>query len=318
MIKKILAFIYNKEKKKWLIVKTKEDAPKTHGKSNWFTVTGNVEQGETNEEAVKREVKEETGLQVEETYDLKCGSIYTWQGEVCEEVNYLAFVKEGKIILNEEHEAYEWFSVGDFSKKIDWTLNKKELEGILEEGVKKKIEHTWTRMDDCIVKNKIRTKFINNGQVNTLDWRKTNTFDELKGKEVNQVYGICFNPEGEMLIIKTKKNWSLPGGTPEQGETFEQTLHREVDEEGDIDIENLTPIGYNKIGQTKNGKKEVFYQLRYIASITKLKKQTIDPATGIIPKRKFIKPEEFLYYCPWGKPGEAMMKEALLRRKSIN
>ncbi len=47
----------------------------------------------------------------------------------------------------------------------------------------------------------------------------------------------------------------------------------------------------------------------------KLKKQTVDPATCIIPERKFIKPEDFLYYCPWGRQGEAMIRKALQVKK---
>src|SRR3989344_5732249 len=312
MIKKILAFIYNEQTKKFLIMKAMGDAPKTHGKSQWFTVTSVIEQGETNEKAVRREIKEETGLQVEEAYDLKWGSIYTWQEEECEEANYLAFIKEGEVVVNEEYDVYEWLSLKEFVIKIEWTLSKKELEGILERAISKEVHLlAYRRLDDCTKENFV-TKFINGDKVSLLTWHENNDFSKLKN--VKQVYGVCLNRKGELLIIKTKEHWSLPGGTPEQGETFEQTLRREVDEEGDIDIDNIIPIGYNKIEQTKDEKKEVFYQLRYVANITKLKKQTIDPATGKIPERKFINPKDFLYYCPWGRQGEAMIKKAVRKR----
>ncbi|HLC72560.1 MAG TPA: NUDIX hydrolase [Candidatus Nanoarchaeia archaeon] len=312
MIKKILAFIYNEQTKKFLIVKTKGNAHEAHGKSQWFTITGNVEQGESNEEAVKREVKEETGLDIEEVYDLRWGSIYTWKGEECEETNYLAFVKEEKVVLNEEHDVYEWLSLKEFVTKIEWSLSKKELAGILERAISKEVHPlAYRRLDDCTKKDGV-TRFINGDQVSLLTWHENNDFSKLKN--VKQSSGVCLNRKGELLIIKTKEHWSLPGGTPEQGETFEQTLRREVDEEGDIDIDNIIPIGYNKIEQTKDEKKEVFYQLRYVANITKLKKQTIDPATGKIPERKFINPKDFLYYCPWGRQGEAMIKKAVRKR----
>lgn len=59
MKEKILAFIYNSETCKFLILnmtKHPDHAPE----GGWFTVTGGVETGESLEEAVKREVKEET------------------------------------------------------------------------------------------------------------------------------------------------------------------------------------------------------------------------------------------------------------------
>jgi len=48
-----------------------------------------------------------------------------------------------------------------------------------------------------------------------------------------------------------------------------------------------------------------------VAKITKVNNQTIDPAYNQILKRKFIKPEEFLNYCPWGKIGEAIINKAI-------
>ncbi|MEK6890756.1 MAG: NUDIX domain-containing protein, partial [Nanoarchaeota archaeon] len=105
--------------------------------------------------------------------------------------------------------------------------------------------------------------------------------------------------------------WSLPGGTPEKGETFEQTLIREVDEEANVNIINIKPIGYNKIDEIKNGKKSVFYQLRFIAKVSKIKKQTPDPATSTQFERKFINPKDFLSYTHWGISGKQMIKRAL-------
>ena len=41
----------------------------------------------------------------------------------------------------------------------------------------------------------------------------------------------------------------------------------------------------------KEGKKTVFNQLRFIAKVSKVKKQTLDPATGVQFGRKFINRE---------------------------
>ncbi|MEK6932965.1 MAG: hypothetical protein AABW56_04200, partial [Nanoarchaeota archaeon] len=65
------------------------------------------------------------------------------------------------------------------------------------------------------------------------------------------------------------------------------------------------------IEKTKNGKKSVFYQLRFIAKVSKIKKQTPDPATNNQFGRKFINPKDFISYIHWGITGEQMIKRAL-------
>ena len=138
-------------------------------------------------------------------------------------------------------------------------------------------------------------------------WYPTNDFYKIS--PINQVYGICFDEDGKIVIVSgPKKIWLLPGGTPEKNETPEQTLVREVDEEADLDLQDIRPLGYQKIENLDSS--EIFYQLRYFARIKKIKPQTIDPAVGVIPIRKFIPPEEFSKYCPWGNVGEEVIRLA--------
>lgn len=317
MNKKILAFIYNKKKNKFLIVKINGDQPKKHGKSKWFTVTGSIEKGETPEQTVKREIKEETNLNAQNILDLKWGCRYKWQNKIYEERYFIAFVNSEKIKLdNIELIDYKWLDLKEFVNLIEWSNNKEELKTLLKKGTEKDITRPFIRIDDNTSQDKII--FINNNEESHLTWHKTKNFSKLKN--VRQVYGICFDNSGKILIIKIKGVWSLPGGTPERGESYEQTLKREVDEEGDVNIKNLIPLGYNKIivFNKNKTKKERFYQLRYIAKITRVKKQTPDPAYNIIPQRKFINPKDFLKYCPWGSPVEKMMNDALNIFKKIH
>ncbi len=158
-------------------------------------------------------------------------------------------------------------------------------------------------------KNIPKTILTNGKNITTISWYETNDFSKIKN--VSQCYGVCFDKKSKILIVKNKGKWILPGGTPEKGETFEQTLIREVDEEADVNITNMMPIGYNKIKEMKNGKKSIFYQLRFVAKVSKIKKQTLDPATNTLFERKFINPKDFLSYTHWGKTGEAMIKRAL-------
>lgn len=158
-----------------------------------------------------------------------------------------------------------------------------------------------------MIKAMIKTK---NGTF-AVEWHDSTDFSKLK--PVTQVYGICFDDKGRILIINMGKDWLLPGGHPKKGEKFEETLRREVIEEGDVELEDIRPLGYQKIWI----KKKAIYQLRYFARISKVKKQTVDPAIGKILERKFIKPSEFLKYCPWGKIGKEIIRLAVKEYKKL-
>ena len=137
--KKILAFItFNG---KFLALRNKSSPE--HGGHFWFVVTGYVEKQESDEEAVMREILEETGLKTAKIIDLRWGSVYNWKNEVCEEHNFLAFVDEQKIIRNEEHDAFGWLSLDDFVKTIRWDDDKIILIKVLEKAIK--YEHHFTK-----------------------------------------------------------------------------------------------------------------------------------------------------------------------------
>jgi len=139
MNQKILAFIYDIKNKKFLILKTAESLEEVHGPSKWFTVTGEVESKETIGQAVKREVKEETNLDVIDLFSLNWGSIYDWNKNTYKELNYIAFVEDGEVVLNEEHIEFEWLKLDEFVKRISWGDDKELLKTILYKAVNKKL-----------------------------------------------------------------------------------------------------------------------------------------------------------------------------------
>lgn len=145
MNKKILAFVC--DGKKFLLLRNNSKNP-SHGGDYWFTVTGSVEAGESTEDAVRREVKEETNLDVAEIFDLKWGSVYSWGGEDHSENNFIAFVKKGEVILNEEHVDSEWLNLDNFIEKINWDLNKEELKRVLQKAIKRELFFNKEKVDD--------------------------------------------------------------------------------------------------------------------------------------------------------------------------
>jgi len=77
-------------------------------KGQWWFPGGRIRKGETLEEALYREVKEETGLEVIES---KLVNVYS---RICDErhditIAYLCKCKGDKIILNSEHSEYRYF-----------------------------------------------------------------------------------------------------------------------------------------------------------------------------------------------------------------
>jgi len=138
--------------------------------------------------------------------------------------------------------------------------------------------------------------------------------DKLKNLHpITQVYGICFTPDGKVLVIRSNEEWTLPGGHPKKGETPEDTLIREVQEEASVELCKWKMIGYCRVEFPQNPDRsegDVFYQLRYVALISRIRNLLPDPATGKKVERKFIDPKEFNKYIKWGKIGRRMFKVA--------
>jgi 8-oxo-dGTP pyrophosphatase MutT (NUDIX family) len=146
-----------------------------------------------------------------------------------------------------------------------------------------------------------------------MEWSDNTNFEELPKEKVIGAQGFVFDDSGKFCIIKLtcKPNWQITGGKPEkQDKTFEDTLIREVNEEADLDIKDVTRVGYIISYKKENpAKKE--YSLRYVARVAKIKAQTPDPAYNEIPERRFILPKDFNKYCGWGENGEFQMKKII-------
>ena len=114
----------------------------------------------------------------------------------------------------------------------------------------------------------------------------------LTTEKYKQVSGYIFNEKNELLIVKNKDTWTIPGGHPELYEYTLGTLIREVMEEAYVSIKNIKYLGAVEVLEGK----ETYYQLRYFARVDKIYdfKEEYE-----ISERKFIKLEELNKYIKW-------------------
>ncbi len=140
----------------------------------------------------------------------------------------------------------------------------------------------------------------------TLTWIPCTEEELAKYQPITQAYGVCVTEDKMIVIVNTPYGWSLPGGSPEPGESIRQTLERELMEEVDIKISDAKLLGVQRVEQ--EGK--TFYQSRWVCKVSEIFPQTPDPAEGKIRERKMVPEDKILDYVKWGKIGEEIFRKS--------
>lgn len=146
------------------------------------------------------------------------------------------------------------------------------------------------------------------------EYSDVDSFNDLDLSRCKQTYAVCFYGNKMVIGFKGQKNaWGLIGGTIENGETLEQTLRREIQEESNMEIISYLPIGYQKVTDTRDG--SFFYQLRYVCKVRPYGEFVIDGGDGTTEKGiteiKLIDPANYKQYFDWGSIGERIIQRAL-------
>ena len=128
-----------------------------------------------------------------------------------------------------------------------------------------------------------------------------------KDMPITQVYGVLFTDDGRIMLRVDKGFHGLVGGTPEPGETHEETLHREVYEEVNCEISDLHYLGY----QTVIGDGDPYVQLRYVAKLTKIGKNRPDLDGGKMCERILVPAEEAGDILDYGEEGKKIIAAAI-------
>jgi len=137
----------------------------------------------------------------------------------------------------------------------------------------------------------------------TISWIELPVPEEL---EVRQVYGFIFNTDGKILVLADGPTHNLPGGKPENAETFVQTLKREAMEESQALIGSTEYLGYQHIGGS-----EEFAQVRHAAMLDHLLPAAQDINTGREYIRLWVEPALVNGLLGWGQMGDRQVASAV-------
>ncbi len=145
------------------------------------------------------------------------------------------------------------------------------------------------------------------GNIHHLHYEDADSFAGLPYKQCRQVYGICFDQDKLLIAFNGPKQvWGLTGGQVEAGESFEETLRREIKEEANMEVMSFRPLGWKRV-TAKDGTYE--YQLRYVCAVRPYGPFEHDPA-GRIVRIALIDPADYKKYFYWGEISDYLIKRA--------
>jgi|GEM_PF-1064352 len=196
----------------------------------WQTVTGGVEPNENLLYAVRREVQEETGL-TDLSIDENPIHYFTWQKNDNDliEIAYLCHTTQDTVHLSIEHTEFTW-------------ADKQEAEAIVEKP-----------------NNKVVIQ-----KANLLGKSAEPT---LKRPDISIKLIVRCGDEAFMLFHPSSGHHDFPGGRMEWGESFDETLKRELKEELDYDITKEPKFIYvwNYVAEDKSRHTVHIYYLLTVA-----------------------------------------------------
>ena len=105
----------------------------------WHVIGGKVEENETEEEAIKREVKEETGLRIEILEKVGEKIIKEFEGKIGKVVTFICEAREGEPVAKSDLSDVKWIEISDFLKNIC-----EESKSMLPENIQLKLQEYQT------------------------------------------------------------------------------------------------------------------------------------------------------------------------------
>jgi 8-oxo-dGTP pyrophosphatase MutT (NUDIX family) len=121
--------------------------------------------------------------------------------------------------------------------------------------------------------------FNHNGEVWGIEHHNVSDFGDIEDSRIEKIHALCLM-DGKLLLVHHPRwnIWSIPGGSRESGETIEQTLHRELEEETNCQIVSMKPISYQKAISPSG---EYSYRVQYLCMVKEIGVFEKDPAENI-------------------------------------
>lgn len=149
------------------------------------------------------------------------------------------------------------------------------------------------------------------GRVNVA-WYDVHDKADIPDHAWQQVY-IIGDYEGKApVVMYPDEKDNLPGGKTELGESLEQTMAREVEEELNMRVVSWEPLGYQVC--TRDDNEDVLYQFRAYARLEKIGNFVSDPGGRIIG-HKLVELEKLNDHIQYGEIGERMIVNAKRYKK---
>ena len=143
-----------------------------------------------------------------------------------------------------------------------------------------------------------------------------NPNENLDGKIqiLSGVHAFCFC-DGKLVVVyaENKKYWTPPGGGIESGETYEQAVIREVQEETNMKVLHQELIGFQDIYEPDR----IVRQTRSFCIVEPYGNFVSDP-DGEITEIKLIDPKDFKQYIDWKEIGDRVLERALEMLRCYN
>lgn len=141
--------------------------------------------------------------------------------------------------------------------------------------------------------NDVAHTWAHDGRTTTFTW-----VAERDGIVPARVYAVAFIGEGRILLVGASDeggatSWWLPGGGVEDGESSEQALVRELEEEAGAAVHDLNLLGYRRVDDEADGRS---YIAMYWCRITMQEAFVPDCE---VTENLLVRPEQFLDHLFW-------------------
>ncbi|MEO5949861.1 MAG: NUDIX hydrolase [Candidatus Saccharimonadales bacterium] len=267
-----------------------------------------------------------------DTYDFPKGSInpdetveQTCTREVYEETGYKTEIVK---FIGKTHYEYDWIDGKHHAKTVDYFLLKlvDDKSPTPEREKHETFKNVWINVKDAgtiltrEIDKEILTKALKMDKsqpdlVSTFDYNgiiDVEWYDIFKKEDIpdlpwQHVYVIGDYKGKVPVVIFPSGNENLPGGKTETGESIEQTLVREVEEETNMRVISWEPLGYQICTRRDNG--EVNNQFRAYAKLERIGRFINDPGGNIVG-HTLVDLEHLNEHIKYGVGGERLILNA--------